>query len=78
MCEGLLPESQDRNLALTVLYLLDNPVLGASRCGRGSVVVPARRFGRGRLISEAPRSGRLSLAPVSSKELGERAFQGVV
>ena len=30
------------------------------------------------LISEAPRSGPLSLAPVSAKELKERAFQGVL
>ena len=30
------------------------------------------------LISESPRSGLLSLAPVSAKELKERAFQGVL
>jgi hypothetical protein len=44
----------------------------------------ARPFVRGRaetqhiLISEAPRHGPLPLAPVSAKELKERAFQGVL
>ena len=30
------------------------------------------------LVREAPRFGPLSLAPVSAKELTERAFQGVL
>ena len=30
------------------------------------------------LVREAPRFGPLSLAPVSAKELKERAFQGVL
>ena len=34
--------------------------------------------GTSALISEAPRSGPLSLAPVSAKELKERAFPGVL
>ena len=42
--------------------------------GRDQPLQDARTFDAGNIISEAPRSGPLSLAPVSAKELKERAF----